>query len=165
MGGSSARAAAGDEAGAASIIQRASGEREPYAKLLGMRRTSALLLVLALSLLGADKKKAPKPPDIEVLEAAAHRSDGKISLVGRVRNSSLRPIQGLVLVFDFMAPGRQVVTTQKGGIEEEVLDAGGEASFHMELNEPPRAVEFQVNAVDEGGRDLRVAKPGPFPIE
>ncbi len=130
-----------------------------------MRPTLALLLVLALSVLGAEKKKAPKPPDVEVLEATAHRTEGRISLEGRVRNSGLKPIQGLVLVFDFMAPGRQVITTQKGGVDEEVLDVNGEASFHMQLNEPPRAVQFQINAVDEAGRDLRVAKPGPFPIE
>ncbi|MSV28235.1 MAG: hypothetical protein EXQ52_05755 [Bryobacterales bacterium] len=130
-----------------------------------MRLAAALFLVLALSVLGADKKKAPKPPDVEVLEASAHRSDGKITLVGRVRNSGVKPIQGLVLVFDFMAPGRQVVTTQRGGVDEEVLNVTEEASFHMQLNEPPRAVEFRVNAVDEAGRDLRVDKPGPFPIE
>jgi hypothetical protein len=130
-----------------------------------MRPLRALPLILAFALLGAEKKKAPKPPDVEVLEASARRVDGRISLEGRVRNSGLKPIQGLVLVFDFMAPGRQVITTQKGEVDEEVLDLAAEASFHMQLNEPPRAVEFQINAVDEAGRELRVAKPGPFLIE
>jgi len=35
----------------------------------------------------------------------------------------------------------------------------------MELNAPPRSVEFQINAVDGSGRDLRVAGGGPFSIE
>jgi len=46
---------------------------------------------------------------------------------GRVRNSGEKPIKQLMLVFDFMAPGKQVITTQKGAIDEELLAPGQEA--------------------------------------
>ena len=122
-----------------------------------------LALALAAGFTAAEKKK--KPPDLEVVEASAHRGESKISIDGRVRNSGEKPIKNLMLIFDFMAPGRQVITTQKAPIDEELLDRGTEAAFHMELNDPPRSVEFQINAADGSGRELRVAKAGPFPIE
>src|SRR5438874_27107 len=119
-----------------------------------------VLLFLFLSLVcatGADKKhKTAKPPDVEVLESSAHRAEGKIAVDGRLRNSSEKHLKGVVLLFDFMAPGHAVVTTQKGPVEDEVLEPGAESSFRMELNDPVRAVQFQINAVDESGRELRV---------
>jgi hypothetical protein len=125
-----------------------------------------LVLCLACAAPAADrKKKAPKPPDLEVVEASAHRNGDKIAIEGRIRNTGERPIRGLILIFDFLAPGSQVITTQKGPIDEDLLEMGKEAVFRMELNEPPRAVEFQIQAVDGASRDLRVVKGGPFPIE
>jgi hypothetical protein len=122
-----------------------------------------LALALAVGLIAAEKKR--KPPEVQILEASAHRGESNISVDGRLRNSGEKPIKELTLLFDFMAPGRQVITTQKGAIDEEVLEPGAEAAFHMELNAPPRSVEFQINAEDGSGRDLRVANPGPFTIE
>jgi len=128
-------------------------------------KTLQIVLVFALVLTStaADKKK--KPPDVQILEVSAHRGESKVSLDGRLRNSGEKPIKALMLLFDFMAPGRQVVTTQKAPIDEEVLEPGKEAVFHMELNAPPRSVEFQINAADGSGRELRVTGAGPFPIE
>ncbi len=122
-----------------------------------------LVLILAFGSTAADKKK--KPPDVEILEATARRGESKISLDGKLRNSGEKPIKALMLLFDFMAPGRQVVTTQKAPIDEELLAPGMEAVFHMELNDPPRSVEFQINAADGSGRELRVARGGPFVID
>src|SRR5262249_17434446 len=122
-----------------------------------------LVLSLALTSTAADKKK--KPPEVQILQASAHRGESKVSLEGRLRNSSEKRIKTLMLLFDFMAPGRQGVTAQKAPIDEELLEPGGEAVFHMELNDPPRSVEFQINAADGSGRELRVAGGGPFPIE
>ncbi|MEX2262261.1 MAG: hypothetical protein WD696_09935 [Bryobacteraceae bacterium] len=130
--------------------------------------TLVLAASLAVCLSGADKprkKKSPKPPDIEVIESVAYRTDGEIALDGRIRNSGEKPIRGLVLVFDFMAPGRAVVTSQKGAIDEELLAPGDESVFRMKLNDPVRAVEYKISAVDGQGRDLSVAKAGPFFIE
>jgi hypothetical protein len=130
------------------------------------RQTLFVLIPLALMPAApAQKRKGPKPPDLEVVEASAHRSAGMISLDGRVRNTGERPIRGLVLVFDFLAPDKVPLTTQKAQVDEEVLEVGKEAVFRMALNDSVRAVEFRINAVDQNNRDLRVARPGPFPIE
>jgi hypothetical protein len=128
-------------------------------------KTLWVILVVALAVTSIAAEKKRKPPDIEVLEASGRRGESKVSVDGRVRNTGEKPIKELTLLFDFMAPGRQVVTTQKAAIDEEILEPGKEAAFHMELNAPPRSVEFQINAADGSGRELRVAKPGPFPIE
>ncbi|MGH9661448.1 MAG: hypothetical protein ACRD96_23075 [Bryobacteraceae bacterium] len=132
-----------------------------------MRRFCALLLALALdaSLAQDRKKRAPKPPDLEVVEASAHRGQGTIALDGRVRNSGVRPISGLVLIFDFMATGRAVITTQKARADDEYLEPGAESVFRVELKDHVRAVSFQIQAADKDGRELTVAKTGPFPIE
>ena len=84
---------------------------------------------------------------------------------GRVRNSGEKPIKELILLFDFQSPEKQVVATERGAIDEEILQPGEEAAFHMEANAPPGSVAFQINAADGAGRELRVAKSGPFPIE
>jgi hypothetical protein len=122
-----------------------------------------LALTLVVTSVAAQKKK--KPPDLEVLEASAHRGESKVSVDGRVRNSGEKPIKELILLFDFQSPEKQVVATEKGAIDEEVLLPGKEAAFHMEANAPPGSIAFQINAADGAGRDLRVAKAGPFPIE
>ena len=124
-----------------------------------------VILVFALVAVSSAADKKKKPPDLEVLEAAAHRGESKVSVEGRVRNSGEKPIKVLTLLFGFMAPGKQPLTTEKGVIDEEVLEPGQEASFHMEAKDPPRSVEFQIGAEDGSGRELRVAKSGPFPIE
>ncbi|MGH9722528.1 MAG: hypothetical protein ACRD8O_20140 [Bryobacteraceae bacterium] len=133
------------------------------------RRWFGLLILIVIGAVPgapqARKGKTPKPPDLEVVECSAHRSDGKIAVDGRVRNSGARPIRGLVLIFDFIATGRAVITTQKGSVDEEVLEPGKESVFRMALTDPVRAVEIRVNAVDRNGRELNVAKAGPFPIE
>ena len=47
----------------------------------------------------------------------------------------------------------------------EEIEPGQESSFHLETNAPPRAVHYQLNAVDHSGRDLRVENAGPFAID
>lgn len=130
-----------------------------------MTRRIALpgLLVAAASLRAADKKK--KALAVEILEARAQRGERKVALDGRIRNAGERPIEGLVLVFDFFADGRQPLVTQKAPIDDEILSEGQEAVFRMELNAPPRAVEFRINAEDKSRRELDVMKAGPYPIE
>jgi hypothetical protein len=64
-----------------------------------------------------------------------------------------------------MAPGKLVITTQKMEVDEEFLEPGNEIMLRGQLNDPVRAVQFRVQAVDAGDRDLRVAKSGPYPIE
>jgi hypothetical protein len=130
-----------------------------------MRRVLVALMVLAAGLGGADKKKAPKPPDLEVVEAKATRTADSITLDGRVRNTSEKPIAGLVLIFDLIAPGGSVIATQKGPAEDDVVEPGNETTFRVETRDEPRAVQFQVGGEDGTGKELRVVKQGPFSID
>jgi len=83
-----------------------------YAKRLWV----IFIIGLAGALSAAQKK--PKPPDLEIVEAVAHRGELTISINGSVRNTGERPIKQLVLSFTFFAPGKQRVTTQKTEIDE-----------------------------------------------
>ena len=121
--------------------------------------------VALFSLFTAGAYQKAKTGDIDILEVAAHRGDGMIEIDGRVRNTSDKTIHGLVLSFDFTAPDGSVMTTQTAPVDEENLAAGAEAAFHMQLNNPPRAVMFKVSAVNESKRGLRVTHGGPFAIE
>lgn len=128
-----------------------------------MKRAVSLLAILMLCVSAADKKK--KPPDVTVIECKSRRGDGKITFDGKVRNTGERTIHGLVLLFDFLSSDKELLTTLKGPVEEDVMETGAESNFHLESDEPPRAVRYLLNAVDQGGRDLRVSNPGPFAIE
>jgi hypothetical protein len=123
---------------------------------------AAVILSLCASAPGQRKKKAL---DVEVIETRARRVEQKITLDGRVRFTGERPARGLVIVFDFLSPEHEVVTSQKTQVADDVVRAGQEASYQTVLVDPVRAVTYQVRAFDTGGRDLRVANPGPFPIE
>lgn len=131
-----------------------------------MKRVVVLLVAFASLLFAADRKRKPgKPPEVEVVEVVVQRVEGKVTLDGLVRNVSESPIEELVLVFDFLEPDDHVVTRKEGPLEEELLEPGQEAVFQFQTRDPVRAVRLQVNAVAKGGRELRVAKPGPFPIQ
>jgi len=130
-----------------------------------MVRLVSLLVVLGVCLCAAPQKRRGKPPDVEIIQPVMRRSGEDILLDGRLRNCAGKPIHGLVLFFDFMAPGRQVVTTQKGALDEELLEPGQEAEFRMQVKAPPRVVAIRVGAADEDGRHLRVGNPGPFVIQ
>jgi hypothetical protein len=125
------------------------------------------LILLAVCLAGADskKQKKEKQPDIEILEVSARRAEDTIRLDGRVRNVSERTIAGLVLHFDFMDSDKAVLTSQNTPLDENNLEPGKEVGFHVQLNDPVRAVSVQINAVDQGDNILRVIKSGPFYIE
>ena len=132
-----------------------------------MIRVFVIFLAVSFCVSGGDvkKRKKEKLPDIEVLAARARRVEDTIRIDGRVRNAGDKLIQGLVLQFDFMDSDHNLLTSQKSGVEDESLDPGKEAGFHVELNAPPRSIEFQISAVDETDRELRVIKGGPFVIE
>lgn len=132
-----------------------------------MNRWFAVVLVLSVCLPAADQKKRKKDklPDLEVLEASARRVERTIRMDGRVKNAGDKPIEGMILEFEFMDSGHMLVATQKAALDEESLEPGKEAAFHVQLNDEVRAVEFQINAVDGTERELRVVKPGPFAIE
>jgi hypothetical protein len=93
------------------------------------------------------------------------REAAKISVDGKVRVTGEKPLRGLVIVFDFRSPEKEVVTSQKAIIDEDTLEAGREGVFHSEMADSARAVRYTVRAFDMHEKELRVANPGPFPVE
>jgi hypothetical protein len=131
-----------------------------------MTRRAAWILLFAVLAFGQKKGKEAKPPEVELLEATAHRQEGNVIVDAKVRNVGDKPIKSLQLIIDFVAPDhKQVITTKRGGIEAEMLDPGEEADFRAQIEDPSRATEFQINFEDGNGKYLRAEKTGPFPIE
>ena len=120
----------------------------------------ALVTVLALA-----QPKPKKPADVRVLETTARREESRITVDGKVRVTGEKPVRGLVLVFDFRSPEREVVTAQKTTVDEETLENGREGTYHVEMADAARAVTYTVRAFDIHEKELRVENLGPFPIE
>jgi hypothetical protein len=125
-----------------------------------MRVSTTALLFLALFAAMAQKKA-----DVQILETKAVREGAKISVDGKVRVTGEKPLRGLVIVFDFRSPEKEVVTSQKAVIDEDTLETGREGVFHSEMADSARAVRYTVRAFDNHDRELRVANPGPYPVE
>ena len=132
-----------------------------------MSRLFVVLLLAAICLPAADKKpKSKKLPDIEVLEMKVRRVEGKVTVDGRVRNGGEKLLEGVVLIFDFLAPDKVPITTQKTLLDDETLPPGKESGFRGEMVDPVRAVECILSAAeDANGRDLRLAKVVKVNIE
>jgi hypothetical protein len=128
-----------------------------------MVRVWCAAVVFSFCIVGAYQK--PKTGEVDIVEVVARRGNHMIEIDGRVRNTSDKAIRGLALSFDFTAPDGSVMTTQQAPVDEENLAAGAEAPFHMQLNNPARAVKFKVSAVNEAKRGLRVTGGGPFAID
>ena len=116
-------------------------------------------------LAAAAPQKGKKAADVEILETKAIREIGKITVDGKVRVTSEKPLHGLVIVFDFRSAEKEVVTSQKAEIDDETMDTGKEGVFHSEMADSARAVRYTVRAFDSHEKELRVANPGPYPIE
>jgi len=120
----------------------------------------ALVAVLAVA-----QQKPRKPADVRVLETRARREENKITVDGKVRVTGEKPLRGLVVIFDFRSPEREVVTTQKTTVEEDTLENGREGSYHVEMADAARAVSYTIRAFDFHEKELRAENTGPFPIE
>ena len=129
------------------------------------RAVAALLILASLLYPQTRKRKSPKPPDLQILKVEVHRTDSGISIDGKIRNTGEKPLAGVVLLIDFLAPGKEVLTTKNGPVESELLAPGDEADFRLQINDQNRAVHIRFNAEDKDKRDLRVENAGPFTIE
>ena len=129
-----------------------------------MRRTLLVGIFLALLLPAQDKKT--KTPELEVTQVSIHRiNDTVIAVDGSVRNTSNKTYNKLQIVFEFFAPGMKSITIQRGSPEPDILEAGDLVEFHLQLRAPARAVHVTLGAEDGNGRELRVGKSGPYPVE
>ena len=123
-------------------------------------------IALVLVSLGASAPQKPKKaPDVRVVETKARREEGKITVDGKIKVTGEKPLHGLVVVFDFRSPEKEVVTTQKTTVDEDTLETGHEGSYHVEMADAARAVTYTVRAFDIHEKELRVENTGPFSIE
>jgi hypothetical protein len=129
-----------------------------------MRPLSAVCLAISL-LLTAEAQKPKKSPDVQILETKAVRETTKITVDGRVKATAEKPLRGLVIVFDFRSPEKEVVTSQKTVVQEENMENGRDGVFHAEMVDAARAVSYTIRAFDIHEKELRVANPGPYVVE
>jgi hypothetical protein len=129
-----------------------------------MRAFFAFLALASLFLPAAGQRR-PKPPEITVMEAKARRPEGKILMDGRVRVTAEKPVRGVVVVFDLVAPEGGVVASEKAELDDANVAPGEERAFHSETSDNARAVRFQIRVFDAHEKELRVGNAGPFPIE
>jgi len=131
-----------------------------------MKGLLVAIALLALCASGADRKKSS---DVEVLLFKAVHDGTEVTVDGSVRATAEKPIQDLTLEFEFLASGKQVVTTRRVAVDEPTLEKGDEAAFHAATTYPQNAIQIRVRAYSSGrtgaGLELVVANPGPFPIE
>jgi hypothetical protein len=125
--------------------------------------TVALLCVALVGAIG--QQKTGKPSDVRILETKAVREGDRISVDGKVRVTGEKALRGLVIIFDFRSPEKEVVTSQKAIIDEDTLETGREGVFHSEMADSARAVRYTVRAFDNHEKELRVSNPGPYPVE
>ena len=117
--------------------------------------------LLALVALAHPKKTA----DVKVLETVARREANIITVDGKVRIIGEKPLRGLVIVFDFRSPEREVITAQKTTVDEDTVERGHEGTYHVEMADAARAVTYTIRAFDTREKELSIENQGPFPIE
>lgn len=117
------------------------------------------------ALCSAPPKKNKKAPDAVVESIRLLREGDSITIDGRVKNTGEKPIEGMVLIFEFFGPNKDSLTIQNGPVEAALMEPAEEAEFLLQVKAPARAVSVKVEAQDKSGKDLRIEKNGPFAIE
>jgi hypothetical protein len=130
-----------------------------------MRRSVVLLFVLGTLLYPADKKRNPKLPEVEIVEAKGRRVEGRLLVDGTVRNSGTKQIQKLILLFAILDSDDQMISTNKTTVDEEILAPKAESDYHAEMVDLPRGIKFRITAEDGRGKELSLSKPGPYVFE
>jgi len=130
-----------------------------------MSRRSIVALLAVSPLLAQSNKKAPNPPDLEILEVTATRHGSDIHVDGKVKNTSPKPLEKVNIIVDFFAPNRKPMVSKRGPVEADLLQPGEEADFQLAMSDPGQLVHIELQAIDRRERDLRLSRTGPFPIE
>jgi hypothetical protein len=127
-----------------------------------MARLTWLVVWIAVAVPG---QKKPDVLDIQVLELQAKHTPRQLTLDGRLRVASPKPIKGLVIAWDFLSKDGTLLATEKTKVDEDVLAPGAESPIHADTDNLPGAVRVRVRAADFRDRELRVGNAGPFLIE
>lgn len=134
-----------------------------------MKSAVFLPLLIASLLTATDKPRKPRgkqPAMIEVLELSVRRQEGQLNIEGKVRNSGGKPVRQLVLLFNFLAPGKEIIARGRGALEDEVLEPGQEHEFNYHMPDNARAVWLELRAEDTAtGDEPKVVRPGPYAID
>lgn len=129
------------------------------------RWLSALFALASLFLCFGQEKRKQGPPELTVSEFRARRSVDRINIDGRVENTGDAPARKLQLIFHFISPDEKVVSTQRGPLDDPLLEPGEEAEFTLEVRAPARAVYIRLECEDGSSRHVEVRNAGPFTIE
>ena len=136
-----------------------------------MRRRMLLPLALAAPWLSAQKerehgsKDKNKAPDLEIIELKVRREEKTISVEGRVRNISAKPMKGIVLFFEFLESDHKMISRMIAEVTKDLVEPGEDASFETQTKDQSRAVALRLDAEDSEGRYFKPDKPGPYQIE
>lgn len=161
--GAAARGVAAAAAEPANSWRRFNGMMEDMlSRLLFLRCLAGGGLGLSLF---AQKQKPPKPPDLEVVEVHAVRTDEGIVIDGTVKNTSARAWVQVQLLINFVGSDRKPLATRRGPIEATELASGEESEFRLRVPDNGKAIDIVINAEDIDKRDLSVRNAGPFRIE
>jgi hypothetical protein len=126
----------------------------------------ALFLAPALIFGKPEKKGRPKlKVEVEQLQIRRVPEDKTIAIEGRIRNAGEHPISRSFVIFRVLAPDGEEVSKQRGPIEEDPLGPGEVYEFHWQMKDLARGVEVRVEVQDRNYREVKVDKPGPYPIE
>jgi hypothetical protein len=131
-----------------------------------MKRSAFLLLLTGAPFAYAQKKKQElKEAEIEVIEPAVRREEGRITVDGKLKNTGEKPARKLTVFYEILDSDRNVLTRQKGGIDEQELEPDQETEIHAQMHFHARAVHVRLTFEDGSGRELRGINAGPFTIE
>ena len=132
---------------------------------------AAAILMLAAAWLPAQKdrgkrdKDKDKPPDLEIIELKFRRDDKVISVDGRVRNVSAKPMKGILLFIELLESDQKMISRLTAEVTKDLVAPGEDASFEAQTKDLARAVGARVDAEDVDGRYFKIDKPGPYQIE
>jgi hypothetical protein len=131
-----------------------------------MKRSTFILMLAGAPFAGAQKKKEQlREAEIEVIEPVVRREDGRVTIDGRLRNTGEKPARNLAVFYEILDSDRNVLTRQRGGIEEHELEPDRETEIHAQMHFHARGIQVRLSFEDGSGRELKGINAGPFPIE
>lgn len=121
-----------------------------------------LLAALAGCLFVVAAAKKPKP-GVEITAVQSTRQEGELGFEGTIRVLG-KPLEGLILHFEFLDSRGALLSIQKMQIEERVIEPGEEVSFTLGGNDVPRAVKYEIKVTDGKRMEVRTVNGGPHPL-
>ena len=94
---------------------------------------------------GDSKRKSDpnKLPEIAV-ELRVEREEGRIKVDGKVKNIGIKPLDGVVLFFEFLESGVRMISRMTTVAAEHAMDPGEEAEFLTQTSDQVLAVQVQI---------------------